>query len=356
MARPRTIATAVALALGWALALASGVGALSPAARAAEIPPDADAKTLKNAQERFAREYDTADIDYKLRALRTFAAVQHPKVAKDLLKLLREEDRHVRAEVVLGLGRQLSSARLVGTRLLKLVDELRQDEEQAKVVQACVESLGALEYTKAEEELRQLIHHADDGVVAAVFGVYGRWKSDVALREMLDFFTRYPDEKSFATGTVTVDTGAEGNKDANAAKAKWKSKYGGQQNWRPRPECTKALVAALKQITGHGFRRPEDLAEYLADADDYVDPETVGERVDEETRRAIFAAWCRIREEAASRAKKEVPDDEASEERGKLYRRHLGKMRDDLLEKHRLRLSELDVIVEQGEAAGWPAQ
>ena len=115
----------------------------------------------------------------------------------------------------------------------------------------------------AQKDLKKLIHHVDDGVVAAVFTAYGTWKSDGAMREMLGFFTRYPDEKSFATGSISVDTGSAGTEDAEAAKAKWKSKYGGQRGWRPRPECTKALLAALKEITGFGFRRPEDLEEYL---------------------------------------------------------------------------------------------
>lgn len=351
MNRPRSLLRRLAAAalLGAALIASSAL-----ASESTEIPPDVDAKELTTAQERFEREFDTADIDFKLRAVRRFASVQHPKIAKDLMKLLKDDDRHVRAEIATGLGKQLSSAKTVGPRLLKLIDEVKDDDEQAKVVAASIGALAALGYEKADKDLKKLIHHADDGVVAAVFTAYGTWKSDAALREMLDFFRRYPDEKSFATGSVSVDTGAAGNEDAEAAKAKWKAKYGGQRGWRPRPECTQALIAALKEITGFGFRRPEDLAEYMDDPQKYVDPEKVGERVDEPTRKQVYAKWYEVKAKAEAIASDEVKDEAASKERAKVYRKHLYEMRDEILEKHGLRLSELDCIVEEGDAASWP--
>ena len=324
------------------------------AADKAEIPPDVDSKALKSAQERFRRSYDTADIDYKLQAVRKYAAVQHKTIAKHLVKLLREDDPHVRAEIAKGLGKQKSSASVAGKKLIKLIDETEKDDDQTKVVRGAVIGIDRLGYVKADNALKGLIHHHDDSVVAAVFLTYGHWKSDLAIRQMLDFFKKYPDEKSFATGSVTVDTGSAGSADANAAKAKWKSKYGGQRGWRPRPECTRALIAALKMITDYGFRRPEDLQDYLQDPKKYVDPETITERMDEDERRAVFAKWVVIKKKAADMAKKEVKgDEEAGDQRSKVYRKHLYEMRGDLMDKHKLKLSELDVIVETGEADRW---
>ncbi len=335
------------------VAITGGAVLAAGPAEASEIPEDASAKELKSAQETFERAFDTADIDYKLRAVRRYAAVQHPKIAKHLVKLLRNDDRHVRASAAKGLGRQLSSARTIGPKLVKLIDASRDDDDLTKVVTAAVGSIAALGYEKADKNLKKLIHHPDDGVVAAVFTAYGTWKSDAAIREMHDFFKRYPDEKSFATGSISVDTGAAGTEDAEAAKAKWKSKYGGQRGWRPRPECTKALIAALKEITGFGFRRPEDLAEYLNDPKKYVDPETVAERVDDDTRRKIYATWNEIKRESADFAQREVKDDGLSKRRAKVYRKRLYELRDEILDKHRLWLSELDCIVEEGDAANW---
>jgi len=279
--------------------------------------------------------------------------VQHKTIAKHLVKLLRDDEPNLRAEIAKGLGKQRSSARTVGKKLVKLIDETKTDDDQAKVVRGAVIGIDRLGYVKADGDLKKLIHHADDGVVAAVFRTYGHWKSDLAIREMLGFFKKYPDEKSFATGSVTVDTGSDGNKDANAAKAKWKSKYGGQGGWRPRPECTRALIKALKEITGHGFRRPEDLEDYLSDSKTYVDPETIMTRMEEAERRVVFARWGVIQKEAAEIAKKEIPGDDGATKRAKLYRKHLYELRGELMDKHKLRLSELDVIVEGGDAAKW---
>ena len=320
---------------------------------ASEVPPDVSAKELKTAQERFEREFDTADIDFQLRAIARYAAVQHPTISKHLVKLLKTDDKNLRAAIAAGLGKQRSSARQAGGSLVKLIDATKDDDEQAKVVAAAVGALGALGFEKAEKDLKQLIHHADDGVVAATFTAYGTWKSAAAIREMHAFFTRYPDEKSFATGSISVDSGAAGNEDAEAAKAKWKSKYGGQRGWRPRPECTRALIAALKEITGFGFRRPEDLEQYLNDPKKYVDPETVAERVDEDARKSIYARWYEVKAEAEEIAKQEVKADGDSKERAKVYRKNLYDLRDAILDKHKLRLSELDCIVEEGDAATW---
>ena len=339
-----------------ALCLVAGVAI---GADKAEIPPDVDAKALKSAQERFKRSYDTADIDFKLQAVKKYAAVQHKSIAKHLMKLLKEKDPNVVAEVAKGLGKQQTSQKSAGKRLVKLIDDNKkskgeeEEKAQAKIVKGAVIGIDRLRYEKADPALKQLFHHVDDGVVAAVFRTYGHWKSDAALREMLDFFKKYPDEKSFATGTVVVDTGAAGNEDANAAKAKWKAKYGGQRGWRPRPECTRALVAALKEITGYGFRRPEDLEDYLKDPKKYVDPETITDRMEESERREVYGKWVEIKAKAADMAKKDVPGADAGDERSKVYRKHLYEMRDTLMEKHKLKLSELDVIVETGEDQKW---
>ncbi len=338
-------------ALMFAGALAVSALTVAPI-RAAEIPEDVDAKTLKKAQERFEREFDTADIDYKLKAIRTYSKHQHKSIAKHLLKLMRKAEKHERAALARGLGTQLSSAKSAGAKLVKIAEE--QEEEEHKVVTACVDSIGDLEYRKADKTLKKLIHHLEDDVVAAVFTCYGKWKSDEAMIEMLSFFNKYPDEKSFATGTVTVDTGAAGSEDANAAKAKWKSKYGGQRNWRPRPICTKALIAALKEITGFGFRRPEDLKRYMDAPEKYVDPETIADRIDEPTRMKIYAKWWQIKDRAAALAKDEIPGETENPERAKVYRKHLYGYRGQILKKHKMELSELDVIVEDGDKRGWP--
>ncbi len=346
--RHRHLATLLVLSL---LAGVAGVVGADGVAGAAEPPKDADAATVKQAMERFKREFDTEDIDFKMEAIKRVAKVQHPTVAAELVKLLRDKDPTVREYAARGLGKQLTSPGKAGPALVKYMNDTAEDP---RVVSAALSSIGSLEWRKATQDVINLIDHAEDRVVATAFEVLGIWKEQTALQPMLDFFERYPDEKSFSTGSVTVDTGAAGGEDAAKAQAKWKAKYGGQRNWRPRPECTKALRAALKEITGHGFRRPADLRTYLNAPEKYNDPETITTRMPEADRKDVWKSWKAVEVEAQKRSEKDVPGEGASDERAKVYWAHLRELRDALLEKRKISLSELDVIVEEGEKAGWP--
>jgi hypothetical protein len=61
---------------------------------------------------------------------------------------------------------------------------------------------------------------------------------------------------------VKVDTGAAGNKDAKAAKAKFKAKYGGRAK-KSRPAAHEAMKKALTDITGEKFEKPEELKAWM---------------------------------------------------------------------------------------------
>ena len=61
---------------------------------------------------------------------------------------------------------------------------------------------------------------------------------------------------------MTVDTGAAGNTDAKAAKAKWKAKYGGRTK-KARPVAWEALIQSLEMITGEKFEKPDELKEWM---------------------------------------------------------------------------------------------
>jgi hypothetical protein len=321
-------------------------------ARADGPPADADANAAKAALTRFESSFDSAYVEDQLKAVRALARVQHPTVSARLLRLLaRSDSEPVRVAVAEGLALQPTSDRRVGPVLQKLLGDTK---ESPRVVAAAVTTVGALEWRKATSDLQKLIGHDDDGVVVATFSVYGRWKDASALRAMLDFFTMYPDERSFATGTVTVDTGAPGGEDQAAAQAGWKAKYGSQSRWRPRPECTRALAAALKEITGFGFRRPEDLAEYMNNPKTYVDPETIAERMPEDRRREVWDTMQANFVRATEQAAKDVPGDDDAKRRANAYWKHLRKARKELLDKHKLRLSELIVILEEGDERKWP--
>ena len=324
-------------------------------AAAAEVPEDVDSNALKRAFSSFESGFASVDIDFKLRALRRFARVQHPKVAKQLLKIVKDdESEHVRATALKGLVNQRTSVKTVGSKLTKLVQE---KDEAPRVLVAAIGTLGEIGWTKAHKNLVKLMQHDDDDVVVAVFGTYGKWKSDEPLDDMRKFFHKWPDEKGFVTVSVNVDTGTAGSADQKAAEAKGRSALGKHKAWRPRPECSAALKEALKEITGFGFRRPDDLDRYLENPKKYVDPETIAERKDEPARKHVYRDWLRIKKAATDHAAEKVKGEDANarDKRAKAYGRKLYDLRRDLLEKHDLLLSELDVIVEEGEEAKWPA-
>lgn len=337
------------------VALALGLAFVAPPVHAedTDVPADVDGDTAKSAIKRFESSYDTVDIDMQLRALRNFGKVQHPDVAKELLKLLKkEESEHLLAAVCDALGKQLTSAKKAGPKLQKL---LKDSETPPRVLAAAVRAVGALDYRKADDELDSLAMHDDDEVSIAVFRTFGEWKSEDHLEVMQKFFDKWPDEKGFTAISVTVDTGTAGSADQKAAQAKGKSKQAAAAAWKPRPEVTAVLRESLKQITGKGFRRPEDLREYRENPKKYRDPELVSERVDEAKRKALFKELDALSDDALAKAMEEAPGDDEGSRRSKLYYGIWWEERAKLADREELTISELIVIIEEGEEQEWPA-
>ena len=217
---------------------------------------EAIAKELRHEMKIFDRDFDTVDIDFKLQALKRYTKCVHKNVTKDLIRLVgRHKDVHVRAQAAKGLMYQVPFVKTIGPRALKLLEN---DKEDPKVLAALVYSIGVLSYTKAWEEIADLIAHDSDDVVIACFWTIGEWKDLRVHREIQVFWDMYPEEGRFATGTVNVDTGTSGNADAKAAKAKWQAKYGNANKLRPRPKCVKALKACVKKMTGEKIEKPAD--------------------------------------------------------------------------------------------------
>jgi len=211
----------------------------------------------------YTRDFDTVDIDFKLQALKRYSKCVHKNVTKDLLRLVaRDKDVHVRAQAAKGIMYQVPFTKSIGPRVRKMLEN---DKEEPKVLAALVYSIGVLKYTKAWEEIGDLIAHENDDVVIACFWTLGEWKDLRVHREIQNFWDMYPEEGKFATGTVKVDTGAAGTADADAAKAKWKAKYGNAAKLRPRPKCVKALKEAVAKMTGKKIEKPDAWREWCKD-------------------------------------------------------------------------------------------
>ena len=93
---------------------------------------------------------------------------------------------------------------------------------------------------------------------------WGKLKEYRALDLLLEWFHFYPDGTSWGGGSVSVDTGAAGNEDSVAAKAKWRAKYGGRAR-KARPNAFEKLVQSLEMITGTKFGKPDELKQWMED-------------------------------------------------------------------------------------------
>ena len=257
---------------------------LVPAAHAketAEKPqPHAD-EDVDKATERFEQDFQSEDMDVRLRILKWYGMYMHKDVLKRLKKIwLKEKNVELQAAAAEGLGNQLPHAKLALRALLDGIDKYEeygsrndpqeeedelQNELEARALANAVRGLGKLDVKldkKSWKMIRGLIDHPHDQVAIAMLEYCGAAQEWRALDVILPWFEFYPDGYSWSGGSVKVDTGAAGNKDAKAAKAKFHAKYGGRAK-KSRPAAHAAMRKALKDITGKEFEKPEDLKAWM---------------------------------------------------------------------------------------------
>jgi hypothetical protein len=231
-----------------------------------EEEPQVTDSEAKKAIERFQREFDTPDLDFQLDAVIKLAKIDHPKVGNVLLKLMRDDETEVQVEAMKGLGRQTRMGRSFERKMKFYLDE---DRFEPRLVATALATVGKLEMKGLEDEVIDLIDSNDDDVAITALTVLGDWKSFKCLKPVLLLWEFYPTDGTWTTGSVTVDTGAAGDVDQRAAKAKWKAKYGGRAK-RARPEVVKAIRANVNRILEKEdeddiLKRPEELREWISE-------------------------------------------------------------------------------------------
>ena len=262
-----TILTALAGILVFGLpALAGDEPAAAKPAAKPEAPPVVDNAKGAAAVAKFRRQFDTPDLDFQLDAVIDLGKVHHPKVAAELLRLLKNKDPEVQAEAMKALGRQHCYRKKLERRLVTWLDE---KTFSPRLVAQTVRTIGQLDVRKLEEDLIDVVNSPDDEVAIAALRVLGDWRSYKSLRDILLLWEFYPEDGKWSTGSVTVDTGASGSTDQRAAKAKWKAKYGGRAK-RGRPELVQALRKTVNKVIGLEdedkiLKRPKELREWISD-------------------------------------------------------------------------------------------
>jgi len=227
--------------------------------------------------DRFEEKFKSDDMDDRIQILRWFGMWRHKKVTRELKKIwLKDKDFEHRAVAAEGLGHQTPYAKKAGKYLIDGLDKMtkmasREDPEgdelleqtlEARAIVAGIKAVAALGYKDGWDTLKVYIDHYDDSVAAEMMLTCGHLKEYRALPILLEWFNFYPDGYSWAGGSVKVDTGAAGNADAKAAKAKWKAKYGNRKK-KARPGAWDALIQSLEMITGVKFQKPDELKAWM---------------------------------------------------------------------------------------------
>ena len=241
--------------------------------------PHAD-EDVKKATERFEQDFANDDMDKRLRILKWYGMYMHKDVLKRLKKLwLKSKDVEIQAAAAEGLGNQApfpkdaTKALMEGLRKYEDYasrpepegDEELQQELEAKALANALRSLAKLDIKpdkKGWKMIKGLIDHNHDDVCIAMLEWCGKTTEWRSLDMILEWFEFYPDGYSWSGGSVRVDTGAAGNKDAKAAKAKYKAKYGGRAK-KGRPAAHAAMKKALLDITGQKFEKPDELKAWM---------------------------------------------------------------------------------------------
>ncbi len=258
-----TALTAVMI-LGLGLPALAAPDAKKDAKKKPETPPVVADDKAKFAVDKFRRRFDTPDLDLQLDEVIALGKIHHPKVGAELLKLLRNKEPEIQAEAMKALGRQFCMLKKIARKLPTWLDEKKYEPV---VVAQTIKTIGKLDVRKLEENLIGMINSPSDEVAIAALKLLGKWRSFKSLRDILLLWEFYPDDGKWATGTVTVDTGADTATEQRLAKAKWKAKYGGRAK-KARPKLVQALRQCVNTVIGLEeeekiLKRPTELREWI---------------------------------------------------------------------------------------------
>lgn len=242
-------------------------------------PPDADAD-VKIATERFDTDIKSKEQKKRLAIVKWYGQYKHKTVLKRLKKVwLKDKDLELQAAAAEGLGKQTPFPRAAGIALIQGLEakkdtasrNLPEDEEKVQQeleVRVLVNGLTALRKLGYKPDgrswklLRALIDHPHDEVSVAMFTWCGATKEWRSIPRINLWFMFYKDGYSWSGGSVKVDTGAAGGKDAAKAKAKFNAMFGTRPK-KARPEAHLAMRKALEEITGSKFTTYEELKAWM---------------------------------------------------------------------------------------------
>jgi hypothetical protein len=293
--------------------------ALCAVAFGADPVPDEKAK---EALDRFREAFGPAEGEARLHAVYSLHDVPHALVLKELERLLKHKDPQVRNVAALAVGGQSQDAGKAGDVLLR---SFQRDFDTDVVVASVLEGMAELKYMGYWPDLKKAIEDTRSTVVLRALDLLGSNKDWRAVPHLVELYKiALPKGSSWSTGEVSVDTGAAGDADQQAAEAEFNRKYGGRGGrggggggGRSRSSMLRNLSTQLercvKQITGQEFKTALDFQEWWVE--NYV---MVARKIAEIEGRDQDAAAARARgEQPALRAQLEEDKKKLEEELAK---------------------------------------
>lgn len=275
--------TLLILALG--VLIAPALAEDDPAAQEAARKEAARQKALKRQAkvsiDFFRKAVRSRNIDRKMMALLEMGRVKHDLVIAELggKYALRSRSEDLREGAASLLGDMDFNPQAAGDCLKAALPE---NDDFPDIQVLIIRSIAKLRYKDALEELKEAAAHLNEEkyrwVTVEVVRTFGVLEDSRALPYLLWMAEYGGKVLKWATGSVTVDTGAAGTVDQEAAEKAWHQKYGHIKPKKPPAPLIRTYMQHLrdtvKKITGQEF---EDATKFrvwlIAHAEDYgLDP------------------------------------------------------------------------------------
>lgn len=242
-----------------------------PAARAEEpgkevapkpVPPLATTPEAKAAIAAFKAEFKGKDVGKKADAVDALGAVNHPFVVDELVKITKHKDPELRAAAYQNLERQRAIPDVAGKAVMSGLDLKSKDVETITHV---IDTVEVLRHRGSLPVLLALCRHDDHAVVRAALDAIGDMKDVRALDAVLELLKELKVEEGvkWDGASASVDTGAAGNADQQAAEAAARAASAG--NARKGKSAARRMRSAgeivymvLKDLTGEAFASGKD--------------------------------------------------------------------------------------------------
>ncbi len=235
----------------------------APAKKAKPIPPLATAEEVAEALAAFKVAFKAKGMkgDEKLAeqdwAIRGLAAVQHPKVTDQLVKLTKHRSEEIRTSAVIKLGDQ---RRIPGYAGAAVVEAMKRNSKDATFQMAGLAAIANLRYLGAKTTITTLMGHHDYAVKKNALTTIAKLADHRFIEEIVKLMKALKLEKgaSWDGVNVTYDTGASGDSDQKMAEklgkaAEAKNAKKGKGAARSQRDIGPVVLELMFDLTGEQF-------------------------------------------------------------------------------------------------------